>query len=364
MKLNMAIFTLFFTLSLASVLPAQSLVGADPVAGQKTKTITLGSGSHSPNVIWDNSSGIWGWWSDIYTGYAHLDWARIPPSPTGLSSELIDGFTFSYGTNNMAPEGETFLVQYYDDTTGWGSMYYLQAQFLFDSLPNGYGLPALPPNHGWVWTITVDLEDSGYEFPLNTPLNTYFGQALSRWSTPTMGRTGMAIAGPGYGSENAFDVYYPSGVYNGTWWFGSTNWADWPQTLYGPQAPASGTAYYAMNAPGNEATLHTLGDWASTAGVHFILKKNWWSDMKSYLVVSRTCFDPPIYIPSYDISRAIGLPAGGSPWLMTDDPIGEYSHYYLTVPPQYYNATVYFQGVVSYGMPPYPPTTMTNGVKS
>ena len=256
-----------FTMILAGFVFGQGLLETEKIAGVKSKKIVLGEESRYSNLIWDNG-GIWAWWSGVDTGYINLDWADLHPSPTGLQDEVIDGFTFSYGTNNnmgwYVTFEESFAVYYFDKCTGWGNKGVLEAAFLFTGLPGGVWTGG-PPGYGWVWTITIDLEDSGYEFVLGPE----FGQGLSRWSIPTMGHTGLAIAGGGYGSENAFDIYYPNGVYNGTWWFGSALWASWGQSLYGPQAPGTNLTYYGRGAQGNDTGLYAIGDWSSQ--VHFML---------------------------------------------------------------------------------------------
>ncbi len=346
---------ILFTITLAGLAVGQGLLETKKIAGQKFQVISLGdSQSRYSNIIWQDTQ-IQSWWSGVDTGYINLDWAKLPPSPTGLPDEVIDGFTFSIGSNNMDPAGETFVVTYYDDCTGWGSMGILEASFLFTGLPNGYGLPTLPPGYGWIWTTTVDLEGSGYEFVLGPE----FGGGLSRWSVPTMGATGIAVSLGGPGSENAFDIYYPSGRYNGTWWFGSWNWAFFPRILFGPQAPGTNLSYYGQGSQGNDAGLYVIGDW--NADVHFMLKKNGFGT-PGYLLASPQSANQ--YIPPpHDITRLVGRLAGGSPWLMTDDTWGDYCRYFLTVPAQYANTTAYFQGVLT-NMNPVIPVDMSNGVRS
>ncbi len=303
-------------------------------------------------MFWDNTSTTWAWWSGVDTGYINLDWALLPSSPTGLDGELIDGFTFSIGTNNMDPAGETYAVYYFDSCTGWGNMGVQETGFLFTGLPNGAYLPTLPPGWGWIWTISVDLEGSGYEFPLNSE----WGQGISRWSFPTMGGSGLGLADAGYGSENAFDIYYPDGTYNGTWWFGSTNWASWPQALMGPQAPALGMAYYGQGAQGNDLSLYTLGNWSSTSGIRFILKKNG-SNKPGKMGVSMQA--DYLYNPYHDCTRLIGIPITASPLALVDDLTGDFCSFSGVVPPKYYNYTYYFQGGLLDGF-----LELSNGVRS
>jgi len=174
-----------------------------------------------------------------------------------------------------------------------------------------------------------------------------------------MGGTGLAIAFGGYGSEQYFDIYYPNGVYNGMWWFSSTNWATFPQRIYGPQAPASDMAYYGAGAAGNDAGLYAVGDWSSQ--VHFMLKKNEFGT-PGYLLISMQQTNQ--YVPPpHDITRHVGHFVGGSPMLMTDDANGDFCRYFLTVPVQYANTTAYFQGALT-EMNPIVPVDMSNGVRS
>jgi len=343
------------TILLAGITFAQGILDMEKTTRRKTKNIALGERSRLSNTLWDNTNTLYAWWLSPETGYINLDWAELPLSPTGLADEVIDGFTFSYGSNNRDPAGETFSVYYFDTCTGWGNLGVQQAAFLFTGLPNSFGFPTILPS-SYIWMITIDLEDSGYEFILGSE----FGQDLSRWNTPTINlNTGITVAGPGPGSENAFDIYYPNGVYNGTWWFGSTNWASWAQALFGPQAPAGSMTYYGQGAPGNDAGLYAIGDW--NLDVHFMLKKNG-CGTPGFLLASPQSANQ--YIPPpHDITRLVGGFAGGSPWLMTDDADGDFCRYFLTVPPQYANTTAYFQGVLT-DMNPVVPVDMSNGIRS
>jgi len=154
--------------------------------------------------IWDNYS-ISAWWSGVNKGYINLDWGKLPVPSSGLPDHVIDGFTFAYGTNNRDPAGDDFAVYYYDSCTGWGNLGVHEAAFFFHGLPNAYGFPTLPPGYGWVWSVTCDIEGTGYEFLLGQEL----GNGMIRLLTPTMGSSGLAIGGriPGNGIENAFDIY-------------------------------------------------------------------------------------------------------------------------------------------------------------
>ncbi len=115
----------------------QGLLETEKIAGSKSRQIALGDGqARYGSAIWDNTSTYWAWWSGADTGYINLDWATLSPSG-GLTDELVDGFTFSYGSNNMDPAGESFAVYYFDSCTGWGNLGVLEAGFLFTGLPAG-----------------------------------------------------------------------------------------------------------------------------------------------------------------------------------------------------------------------------------
>ena len=100
--------------------------------------IVPGDGQDSGSSIWDNT-GFSAWWSGNDTAYINLDWGRLPPAGSGLDDLVIDGFTFSYGTNNWDPTGESYTVYFFDSCTGWGNLGVEEAGFLFMDLPNGYG---------------------------------------------------------------------------------------------------------------------------------------------------------------------------------------------------------------------------------
>jgi len=131
------------------------------------------------SMLWNNMAES-GWSNFPLTGYLNLDWGELQPTATGLPDEVIDGFTFSYGTNNMDPAGEDIAIHYFDSCTGWGNKGVEEAVFLFTGLPNASTFGTLSPGWGWTVQMTVDLEDSGYEFLLSDR----FGQGFVRLNTP------------------------------------------------------------------------------------------------------------------------------------------------------------------------------------
>jgi len=172
------VLTLLLISTLAGLLCAQGF-DIENVAGVRSKAIdVLGNTIPMPtdlNPIWTNTS-ISKWWSNVETGYLYLDWGELLEQGNGLPDEIIDGFTFTYGTNNIDAEGETFAVYFFDSCTGWGQMGLQEAFFSLSGLPNGYGLPTLPPGYGWIWQITVKLDGEGgggggaafcWDFPLD-----------------------------------------------------------------------------------------------------------------------------------------------------------------------------------------------------
>ena len=89
-----------------------------------------------------------------------LDCTILPSFPTGLCDEVIDGFTFTYATNNMDPAGEDFTTYFFDSYAGWGQIGVQEAGFLFTGLLNAYTYGSLPPGQAWIVSVDVDLESS------------------------------------------------------------------------------------------------------------------------------------------------------------------------------------------------------------
>lgn len=340
--------------------------GVMKAAGQRSMSWDIASGKGAPagtgdqgrSLIWSNYPPT-GWFGAV-TGYIYLDWGTLDPPPTSLPDELIDGFTFSYGTNNYAPGGLTWGIYWFDSCTGWGNMGVQESGFIFNNLPNGYGMPTLPPGYGWIWDVSVDLQGSGYEFLLG--MN--FGQAMQLFSNaPT---TGPAIGSKTGNSANAFDVYYPNGVYNGTYWFTPSVWATFAKELYGPQGQPTGMTYYGQGSRGNDSSLYTSGVWGLNNTVRFFLKPPQWGslpDLDGWIAASLT--STSAYYPApFDVTRLIGSFVGGTPFPMNPVFTGDFHIYDLAVPPQAVNMTIYFQGIASDPPINQPPLDLTNGVHS
>lgn len=323
-----------------------------------------GPPDHS-GTLWDNAA-VTGWWSGPEQGYINLDWGRLPDNSHYLPGHVIDGFMFKYATNNMESQGENFLVYFFDACTGWGNLGIQQAGFLFTGLPNGYALPTLPPGSTWIWNMTHDLEGTGYEFLLDYDI----GIGLSRFNQPTMGSTGLALGdrpqsgGNGQtGTENFYDIYYPNGTYNGTWFFGPTSWATWPCRIYGHEGLAAGMEYpYGVAAQGNDAELYCTGSFAHGETTRFLLK-SYNMSLQGNLAASLSTMNT-YYSGAMDVTRLVGGFFGGSPWTMSPAHIGEFWVYDLDIPP---NApgdiTVYFQGLLSDPPLSVPPMDASNGLR-
>jgi hypothetical protein len=313
-------------------------------------------------MIWNNLA-VLSWWATPDTGYLNLDWGKLPIPSSGLDDHVIDGFTFIYGSNNMDPAGETWAVDFFEGCTGWGSLGVPEAGFVFNGLPNGYGLPPVPYSHGWIWSITVDLEDSGYEFLLGHDL----GHGLSRLSSPQTGWTGPAIGAPPNthgngptGTEMAFSIYFPNGTYNGTWWFSGV-WVTWPAALFGTEGEANMT-FYGVGAQGNDAGLYAAGSFSAGSSLHFMLRRNQ-LPLDGYLAASLSSASN-YFGGAWDVTRLVGGLTAGSPLLMRPDSIGDFCFTDVDVPLQYSNLTVYFQGLLATRPLIQPPLDASNGLRA
>ncbi len=348
----------------------QGTLNTDQVGGVKHAYYENGQVYQGVNpdagaVIWDNNS-ISAWWSGVNTGYINSDWSTnflVNPNfaAATVGHHVIDGAMFAYGTNNMDTAGEDFSIFYFDDCTGWGNLGTQQAGFLFAALPNGAYLPTLPPGYGWIWTITYDLEGGGYEFLLNDD----FGIGLARNSVPTMGSTGLALGTRMFnGTQNAFDIFYPNGTYNGTWWFGSSYWATWTGQLMGNEGQGNGT-FYGIGSQGNDSSLYVQGSFGANATVHFMGDKAGIS-LAGNLIASTQAMSQYIGNP-YDVTRLIGNFVAGSPWIMTEIPyMAGNADMYIhdqTIPAPYAGMTAYFQMILSDAPLTTPPLDGSNGLR-
>ena len=342
---------------------SQAAGGLEEVLGMRSARwvdgkVVPGGAPDAGNSIWDNT-GITGWWSGCATWYINIDWGKIPAPASGLDDHVLDGFTFSYGTNNRDFFGESFITYFFDSCTGWGNMGCHEASFIFKWLPNGLGLPTVPPGFGWIWTINVDLQGTGYDFLLGQEL----GFGMRRENFPTTGYTGIALGHrhPLNGTENAYDVFYPTFVYNGTWWFGSTVWATWPTELFGRDGQSNMT-FYGVGARGNDTGLHAVGTFAAGSNVEFLERDNGFG-RNAYLAASYSMMN--MYIGgTHDVTRLVGSCMSGFPMTMNRSPYGDYHRLNGVVSPYVAGATIYFQALLSGGQLMVPPIDASNGIRA
>jgi len=351
------IWVALFTVLIVGITLAQGSLNINMPVAEKSRAIDAFGNtinhSHQRSrgpVIWNNEA-VSSWWSGADVGYLNLDWAQLSDSNM-LPDEEIDGFQFKYGTNNMDPAGESFAYYYFDQCTGWGNIGIQQAGFGFSGLPNGYGLPTLPPGFGWIWSISVDLAGSGYEFILND--DETFGQAISKQAVSFAGSTGPAIGRPGgyggndpfTGTEDAFDIYYPNGVYNGTWYFGGyPTWATWPGQLYG-SGIADHMWYYGINAPNNPGQLYATGSFSASSGVHFMFALHG-NSSQAFLLFGGN----PEYKQGSYWTQLIRDPYTFTP--MQSAFIGDFAVYDVFPPSAYDGVPVYFQAITGSGASTY-----------
>ncbi len=323
----------------------------------KNGGIVPGSSPDRGGSLWNNMA-ISAWWSGVNTGYINLDWGKLPVPSSGLPDHLIDGFIFSYGTNNCEFDMEEWAVYFFDSCTGWGNIGILESGFVFT------GLPGVPwwPWYGWVWSIQVDLEGSGYEFLLDQD----FGLGLSRLRTPLMGNTGAVVGdrpnaygnGP-TGTQNAFDIYYPNLKYNGSWWFGSNFWATWAAELFGTEGEADMT-FYGVGTQGNDTGLYAAGSFSGGGSLLFLLRENE-TGLDGWLAASFQEMNH--YLPNLDVTRLVGGFAAGFPMPM-QNALGDFYFLKGTIPPQCSAYTIYFQGVLSDAPLQQPPLDASNGLRA
>jgi len=359
----------FFCLTITGALAAQAVGGHIHKASRELfvrwedGVLYPGSGPDSGPSLWNNT-GLSAFWPSPTTGYLCLDWGKLPAPVSGLEDHVIDGFTFFYGTNNCNLEPNLLAditITFFDDCTGWGNKGIQESAFTFTGLPTVYSSPQL----GWIFSVTTDLEGSGYEFLSNGD----FGIGFTRLSTPQITGYGPAVGLPPNvlyngptGTEDAFDDYRPNGTLNGTWNFGGYPfWATWPAALFGTEGAANMT-FYGVGASGNDAALYATGAFAAGDTVHFMLRKNR-LPLGGYLLASRNAGNHYFSGP-YDITKLVGSLAPGFPLVMNDSPLGDYCVLDVPVPVHYGGAAVYFQGLLD--TPPLiqPPVNGSNGLKA
>lgn len=350
----------------AAAVPAQSVlhkgIGERSILLENGKVVP-GGAPESGNSIWNNTGTLGWWWPGMMTGYINLDWGKLPVPASGLPDHVVDGFTFYYGTTNVDPAGEDMAVYYFDSCTGWGNMGVQEAGFVYTGLPNALGFPTLPPGYGWIWSATVNLAGTGYEFLMNRQI----GHAYSRLNDPTMGSTGIMLGLPPNqggngptGTQYAFSIYYPSGKYNGTWWF-STGWATFCGELFGTEGEGD-QVFYGVGAQGNDAGLYASGTFSGGSTVHYLLRRNG-TGLSGSLAASLQ--PASLYLGSaYDLTRLVGSQVPGFPRAMSSPPVGDFLVCPLFVPPSHGSTTAYFQGIL--GDPPLsqPPIDGSSGLKA
>ena len=193
---------------------------------------------------------------------------------------------------------------------------------------------------------------------------------MSRQHTPLLGSTGLLIGDkPGMsgngptGTENAFDIYYPGGVLNGTWWFGAypPYWATWSAELFGTEG-AGNMSFNGVGATGNDAGLYVTGDFAAGETIHFLLRRNGLAS-NGHLLASLKELNQ--YIGgAYQMTRLVGAPAPGFPKAMNAPAIGDFYVSNVAIPPTFGNVAVYFQGVLSDPPLVQPPIEASNGLRA
>lgn len=338
-------------LVLASLAPAQDLA---PRKADGVSRLTINASGEPTRAssrygvsIWDNFADS-GWFSSMTAHYMWADWGKSYYQGNDLPDEVVDGFRFAYGTDDVSTAGISYSIYFYDSYTGWGDMSIVQeAGFAFTGLPNKYGMPG----NYWMWEITVDLEGSGYEFLIGHEIG--IGEQLDS------DLTGGAIAGVCWslrpnqggngptGTEDAFDWYSPTGVYLGTWWMSGypSMHTSFRMELFGSQDPAGNTAYAGAGWQGNDAALYTIGSWGVGETVRFLLRLNG-MDQESWILAGTTFYWPPLYIPWYDVTVGPRMPfLAVQP--MSPAAVGDFAVHEFVVGPNAMSCKFYVQGAIT-----------------
>ncbi len=337
-----------------------------PVTGESHLTIDA-SGRRSDTRL-SHGSSIWnnlaysGWYSRMTSGYIWLDWGELADQGNGLPDEVIDGFTFAYATE-YNPD-ITWAVYFFDSCSGWGDPSTVpEAGFVFTGLPSGN--PWWPI---WGWTVTVDLTGSGREFLLGGQIG--IGQSMITPGIICGAMIGYPpdVAGNGpTGTEDAFDILYPSGAHCGTYWFGgypAAPYASFIFELFGASDPATGTAYSDIGLQGNDAALYTLGEWADGETVRFLLRKNGMAQ-DGWIAANWIRYWQPWHLPGLDITLVPRIPF---PVVlpMTPDPVGDFARCTHTVGTAGAHLRIYLQGAITdyFNGGPLAPVDLSNTVVS
>lgn len=361
-------FAALFAFLCAGLCFAQGL-SVEKVAGERSiAKDAYGNTIQQPRYgasIWNNQA-VTAWWSGVDTDYINLDWGILSDAGNNLPDEVIDGFVFKYATNNLDAAGEDFEIYYFDSTTGFGNTGIQEAGFLFTALPNAATFGTLPPNYGWIVTVTVDIEGTGYEFLLGQQI----GNAYVRASTPASGSTGIAIGAPGLaggnsltGTEDAFDTYYPNGLYENTWFFGggypANPWATFPGELFGAQDPAVNMQTGGIGAQGNDSGLYGIGSWTGGNSVDFLLRNGdqATAGLPGWLLASLN-LNIQYYPAPVDVTLFLRLPFAAQ-FQMAPDGIGDFFRYTQNVGAGIAGLRVYFQGAIT-AFGPIAPADLSN----
>ncbi len=347
MKIMKLLYPSCFVFLLAGATLCQDL-GSLPVAGETQLTIDasgnrLDSRSRQGALIWDNMAQT-SWFSSMTARYIWLDWGELADQGNGLPDEVIDGFSFAYGSE-YSYVSISWAVYFCDSCTGWGDMSLIQeAAFVFSGLPAGGSGSGY-----WGWVVSVDLTDSGEEFLLGNKIG--IGQSLLTpdlicgpkiTRPPNVGGNGPT------GTENSFDIRFPNGNHKGTYWFGSYPahpWASFRFELYGASDPALRTTYAGIGLQGNDAALYTLGEWAAGESVQFLLRKNKMVQ-DGWLATNTAYYSTPVYLPNFDITLVPRIPFLAMV-RMTPDPDGDFDRYTFDVGSTGANLRFYIQGGIT-----------------
>ncbi len=243
--------SLVFTAIGLIVVPAFASPQLRPVKGMHYATCNTATGELTPTpgpqryggVVWSSTYDT-GWYFPSYAhGWVVLDWGDCgdPADPC-----TINGFQFAYATEMMLPDRLDAVIWFFGEENGFNSCARVPlAGFRFIGLPTGG-----PTWDGWI--VTIDLEDSGYEFTIDgsdVDADGLVDFGYTYWfdGPPAGSYTGPLISGDpnGFadapGQEDAFDAFFldmadPNeglpGTCDGTYWFGGHPYGQFWMELY------------------------------------------------------------------------------------------------------------------------------------
>ncbi len=297
--------------------------------------------------IWNNLASTS--WFTGWGNYIWLDWGKLTDQGNGLPDEVIDGFRFAYATEDPGTSSISCTLHFYDSYTGWCDRSVVaEALFAFTGLPGTGGLPIAY----WMWVVTVDLEGSGYEFLLGDEIGIGHQCTMPQ---PTPYLTGPCLGLPpncggngDTGTEDAFEILYPNGNWQGCYWFGGypgVPYASFRAELLGGQDPADNMAYAGIGWQGNDAALYAIGSWTAGDTVRFLLRQNE-MNQASWILASTTFYWPPLYVPWYDVTLGPRMPFL-SVLAMTPDSTGDFASQVYSVGPNAASRKIYMQGAIT-----------------